>query len=60
MNAVDPLQVLCVAIKLVQKRVTAPKGAQFTERQRLLLEEPPGAHWFFPSLFDDESARLKN
>ena len=33
-------------------RVTAPPGAELTERQELLLAEPAGAHWFFPSLFE--------
>ncbi len=37
-------------------RVTAPEGAALTERQRLLLEEPAGAKWFFPSLFPEEEA----
>ncbi len=32
-------------------RVTAPAGATLTTRQKLLLEEPAGAKWFFPSLF---------
>ena len=32
-------------------RVTAPAGATLTARQKLLLEEPAGAKWFFPSLF---------
>ena len=35
-------------------RVTAPEDAELTERQRLLLEEPAGAKWFFPSLFPEE------
>lgn len=34
-------------------RVTAPADVELTERQKLLLAEPAGAHWFFPSLFDD-------
>ncbi|MBC79605.1 MAG: hypothetical protein CMQ33_02095 [Gammaproteobacteria bacterium] len=33
-------------------RVTAPAGATLTSRQQLLLEEPAGAKWFFPSVFD--------
>ena len=42
-------------------RVTAPEGVELTERQRLLLEEPAGAKWFFPSLFpeDEESGRTQ-
>lgn len=35
-------------------RVTAPDGTELTKRQQLLLDEPAGAHWFFPSLFEDE------
>ena len=31
-------------------RVTPP-DIELTERQKLLLAEPAGAHWFFPSLF---------
>ena len=34
-------------------RVTAPPGVDLSERQKLLLAEPAGARWFFPSLFDD-------
>lgn len=37
-----------------RSRVTAPKGVDLSDRQRLLLAEPAGAHWFFPSLFGDE------
>lgn len=37
-------------------RVTPPPGIELTERQRLLLAEPAGAHWFFPSLFADADA----
>ena len=36
-------------------RVTAPEGVELTERQRLLLEEPAGAHWFFSSLFPEDA-----
>ena len=36
-------------------RVTAPAGIELTERQKRLLEEPAGAHWFFDSLFDEAS-----
>ena len=32
-------------------RVTPPPGVELTARQKLLLAEPAGAHWFFPSLF---------
>ena len=32
-------------------RVTPPENIELTERQKLLLAEPAGAHWFFPSLF---------
>ena len=35
-------------------RVTPPPGIPLTKRQQLLLAEPAGAHWFFPSLFEDE------
>ncbi len=36
-------------------RVTAPEHVELTKRQRLLLEEPGGAGWFFPSLFEEEA-----
>ena len=32
-------------------RVLEPDGIELTERQRRLLEEPAGAHWFFDTLF---------
>jgi len=35
-------------------RVTAPPHATLNDRQQRLLEEPAGAKWFFPSLFEDE------
>lgn len=34
-------------------RVTPPENVGLTERQKLLLEPPAGAHWFFPSLFEE-------
>ena len=34
-------------------RVTPPPNATLTHRQQLLLAEPAGAHWFFPSLFEE-------
>ena len=34
-------------------RVTPPSGVELSKRQQLLLAEPAGAHWFFPSLFED-------
>ncbi|MCY3883341.1 MAG: phytanoyl-CoA dioxygenase family protein, partial [Gammaproteobacteria bacterium] len=37
-----------------RSRVTAPEGIELTSRQRRLLEEPAGAHWFFDSLFDEK------
>ena len=37
-------------------RVTHPENIELTERQRRLLEEPAGAHWFFDSLFKEEAA----
>lgn len=37
-------------------RVTAPEGLALTERQRLLLAEPGGAKWFFPSVFEESPA----
>ncbi len=40
-----------------RSRVTAPEDIELTERQRRLLEEPAGAHWFFDSLFDKEEAK---
>ena len=36
-------------------RVTPPKGISLTERQRKLLDEPAGAHWFFHSLFEESA-----
>ena len=36
-------------------RVTAPAGIELTERQRLLLDEPAGAKWFFPTLFPEDA-----
>ncbi len=33
-------------------RVLPPEGAALTDRQRLLFDEPAGAKWFFPSLFE--------
>ena len=36
-------------------RVTAPENIELSTRQRRLLEEPAGAHWFFDSLFEDAS-----
>ena len=38
-------------------RVTPPSGVALTKRQALLLAEPAGAGWFFPSLFEDDEAR---
>ena len=38
-------------------RVTPPSGVALTKRQELLLAEPAGAGWFFPSLFEDDEAR---
>ena len=38
-------------------RVTPPPGVDLTPRQQLLLAEPAGAHWFFPSLFEEATAR---
>ena len=35
-------------------RVTPPPGIALSRRQELLLAEPAGAHWFFPSLFETE------
>lgn len=37
-----------------RSRVTAPEGIELTLRQKRLLEEPAGAHWFFDSLFDEQ------
>lgn len=37
-----------------RSRVTAPEGVEMTLRQRRLLEEPAGAHWFFDSLFEEK------
>lgn len=34
-------------------RVTPPESIELTERQKLLLQEPAGARWFFPSLFEE-------
>ena len=35
-----------------------PSGvAELTERQKLLLEQPAGAHWFFPSLFEEREQK---
>ena len=42
-----------------RSRVTAPEHLALTDRQRLLLAEPAGAHWFFPSLFSDDPAAAK-
>ena len=36
-------------------RVTAPEHLPLTDRQRQLLEEPAGAHWFFRSLFEEDA-----
>jgi ectoine hydroxylase-related dioxygenase (phytanoyl-CoA dioxygenase family) len=36
-------------------RVTSPSGIELTARQQMLLAEPAGAHWFFESLFPEES-----
>ena len=33
-------------------RVTPPPGVALSRRQQMLLAEPAGAHWFFPSLFE--------
>ncbi len=42
-------------------RVTAPEHLPLTDRQRQLLEEPAGAHWFFRSLFEENaSARTRS
>ena len=38
-------------------RVLAPEGIELNERQRRLLEEPAGAHWFFESLFPHSGTR---
>ena len=40
-----------------RSRVQAPEGAKLTHRQQLLLEQPAGAKWFFPSLFEEDTAR---
>ncbi len=37
-------------------RVTAPENVPLTKRQRQLLEEPAGAHWFFRTLFPEDTA----
>ena len=39
-------------------RVTAPDQTDLTHKQSLLLQEPAGAHWFFPSLFEEDEAEL--
>lgn len=38
-------------------RVTAPDNVALSPRQQRLLEEPAGAKWFFPSLFDAQPHR---
>ena len=40
-----------------RSRVQAPEGAKLTHRQQLLLEQPAGAKWFFPSLFEEDTAK---
>ena len=37
-------------------RVTAPENVPLTKRQRQLLEDPAGAHWFFRTLFPEDTA----
>ena len=36
-------------------RVTAPADVDLGARARLLLDEPSGAKWFFPTLFEKEA-----
>lgn len=38
-------------------RVTAPAHVDLSQRQQLLLEEPAGAKWFFPTLFDSDKKK---
>ena len=40
-------------------RVTVPDEAALTPRQRMLLEEPAGAHFHFPSLFEETTPTKK-